>query len=189
MISKVLNTLYKDHINLGQLFMLIEREIERIGTDQSDPYFETLTLALEYCVDYPRHFHHPMEDLIFDKLIRRAPKLMRKTSIIITDHKNLLQLTESLSNAVASAIESGATKPVHTLGLEFLRQYRRHMHIEDTELFPAAEMYLTQGDWSEIEIMAKIPIDPLFTKHVRDAYLALKHRITTHAQKNQKVQA
>lgn len=181
MVSNLLKTLYADHANLDRLLTLVEDEIERIGAGQHDPYFETLTLALEYFVDYPDHFHHPVEDLIFGKLIHRAPELPRKIAAIIADHKSLSELTHSFSDAVAGAIAGGATESVCAIGLEFLQHYRRHIETEETELFPAAEKYLTQDDWSEIATLAKIPTDPLFTEHVREAYLALSRRIIARA--------
>ena len=181
MISIVLTTLYADHVNLSRLFLVIEDEIERIRADQLDVDVDTLTLALEYCACYPSHFHHPTEDLMYDMLIRRTPELKGEIAAITADHKTLSQLTETFSNAVASATVSGGTKLVHTLGLEFLRQYRRHMHIENTKLFPAAEKNLTQWDWSEIEKLANPPVDSLFNEHVREAYLALNRRIVTRA--------
>jgi hemerythrin-like domain-containing protein len=181
-VSNVLKSLYADHVNLDQLLQLIEDEIERIGAGQSEPYLETLTLVLEYCVDYPDHFHHPAEDLIYGALVGRAPELAQKIADITADHETLSRLTRSFSNAVASAIEGGETKPVRTHGLEFLRHYRRHMQIEETDLFSAAEKLLTRSDWSRIETQAKIPLDPLFTEHVREAYLALKQRIVARAE-------
>jgi len=189
MISNVLRTLYRDHVNLEDLLKLIENDVERIGIEQSKPDFEMLTLALEYLVDYPDHYHHPTEDLMYSTLVCRAPKLEGEIGVITADHKSLSQLTGSFSDAVACAIDGGPTNSIRKLGREFLRHYRHHMHIEETELFPAAKKYLTQGDWSEIEMMAKIPVDPLFTEHVREAYLALKRRIVNQAQQNRKVPA
>lgn len=184
MISNVLQTLYEDHANLERLFKLIEDEIGRIDDADFDPYFETLTLALEYCVDYPCHYHHPAEDLIYGALIRRAPELARKLVVITADHKALLRVTEAFSNAVASAVEGGAAKPVRVLGQEFLGHYRHHMRVEEAEIFPAAQQHLTPSDWSGIEMMAKIPIDPLFTDHVREAYRALNRRIVARGVKS-----
>ena len=181
MVSTVLQTLYAVHANLGQLLKVIEDEIERIGAGQLDPDIEMLTLALEYCLEYPGQFHHPTEDLIYDRLIRRVPQLAGEITAITADHKTLSQLTRSFCDAVARAIEIDETKFLYTEGLAFVQHYRHHMHVEEAEIFTAAHTHLTPGDWSRIEAMARISVDPVFTERVRDAYLALKDRIVARA--------
>ena len=64
--STILQTLHQDHANQLQLLSLVETEIGKLD-DVSDPAdFELLSLALEYCSDFPNRYHHHKEDRIYE---------------------------------------------------------------------------------------------------------------------------
>jgi hemerythrin-like domain-containing protein/enamine deaminase RidA (YjgF/YER057c/UK114 family) len=183
-VSSILQTLHADHVNIGQLLKLIEEQVEQIDTGNPDSKLETLTLVLEYCLEYPGKFHHPTEDMIYQRLLSRAPHLSRKITVLTADHKTLSQLIWSFGDAVAQALDGGEIKPVQQRGLEFVRYYRRHMHLEEGEIFPAAKTHLTPDDWSQIEATARGSEDQLSTQRIREAYKALKDRILARAAQN-----
>ena len=182
--SGVLKTLHDDHVNISRLLDLLESEIERLDADGTAPDFELITLALEYCVDYPGHYHHPREDLVYDRLVRRDPMLAGKITELTRDHTTLSEKTNTFATAVGGAIAGDGTTAARTLGRSFLARYRRHIDIEEGEIFPAAHEHLTQEDWEKIEVAASSPPDPLFGDHVRDAYRALHRRIMKRAENN-----
>lgn len=184
MVSFILQTLYADHVDMGQLLTLIENEVEQINAENPDANLETLTLVLEYCLEYPGKFHHPTEDLIYERLLNRVPHLTREITALTADHKTLSQLIWSFGDAVAQAIAGGEIKPVHMRGLEFVRYYRRHMHIEEGEIFAAAKTHLTPDDWSQIEAATRGSGSQESTQKIREAYQALKNRIVVRAAQN-----
>ncbi len=174
---EILDILHEDHANLCLLLDLLESELQKFDSDEQDPDFEVVSLALEYCVDYPTHYHHPKEDRVYEKLMLRKPELANKVVLLIEDHETLARLTQAFANAVAAAITGEPPDTARSTGREFLRHYRYHISIEETEIFPAAREFLTGGDWAEIESAGENPADPLFSEQTRSAYVSLRERI------------
>ncbi len=182
--SKILQTLHEDHANLVQLLVLIEAEIEKLRSQDAAADFELISLALEYCVDFPGHYHHPKEDLIYAKLIRRDPEIAERVLNLTEDHETLYALTGEVSAAVADAISGTVTERLHDAANRFVRHYRYHIGIEETEVFPCARRALTEEDWREIENAYEEACDPLFGEHTRQAYIALQRCIVERAVAN-----
>lgn len=181
---KTLRILLRDHINQGELLDLIESELCRNAVSASSPDFELIVLALEYCVDYPEHYHHPAEDAVYARLLQRKPALRGRLVEIDRDHKLLSALTNALAVAISKAIEGGPVNAVSDTGARFVEHYRRHMKIEEAEIFPAAREHLNAADWDAVEAAIAIPKDPLFDEHIREAYHGLQRRIVQQRQKN-----
>ena len=72
MTSNILQTLHQDHANLIQLLSFIEMETHRIDRRDSMANFELISLALEYCVEFPGRYHHPKEDLLYAKITKQS---------------------------------------------------------------------------------------------------------------------
>lgn len=179
--SKILRGLHADHANLVQLLGLIEAEVEKLDTGDGMPDFELLTLAFEYCNDYPGRYHHPKEDLMFQKLLQRDPAIGNRTVALTEEHETLGQLTNEFAAAIAGAIEGESCEKLRDVASRFVQYYRHHIGIEEAEVFPRARHALTDDDWREIEDAYEGISDPVFGEHTRHAYLALHHRILDRA--------
>lgn len=175
--SKNLQMLHQDHANLIQLLGLIESEIEKLGNRRCEASFENLSLALECCTDFPSHCHHPKEDLIYAKLPRRESRIAKQTADLEEDHKTLKALTHAVTNQIAAAIFGDGTEKLYESVNRFVRYYRHHIGIEETEVCCA----LTGADWQAIEDAYIESHDPLFGEHTRDAYIALQQCIVERA--------
>ena len=180
--SNILQTLHQDHANQIQLLGFIEAEIGKFDHPVDGTNFELLALALEYCIDFPGHYHHPKEDLIYRKLVSRDPDFADRVEDLIEDHETLASLTRSVSAAVAAAISGGKTEGLRETGEQFARHYRYHIGVEETEIFPHARHALTEEDWREIENAYRDETDPLFGEHTRQAYIALQQCIVRRAE-------
>lgn len=180
--SEILRSLYEDHANQLQLLRLIEQEINKLEKAGETPNFELISLALEYCADYPSHYHHPKEDLIYDKLVSRNSEVANKAVGLTEEHKTLTQLTRVFATAVGEAIAGTQTDKLRTSAEELIQYYRRHIGIEEAEIFPAARDTLTNEDWVEISTAFENISDPLFGEQSRQSYLALRRCIVERAE-------
>ena len=177
MTSTILQTLHQDHANQLQFLSLVETEIGKLD-DVSDPAdFEFLSLALEYCSNFPNRYHHHKEDRIYERLVARDPAIGDRIDDLIQDHKTLERLTREFANAVAQAIASGDSTGLFETTTQFARHYRYHIGIEETDFFPRARNVLTEADWHAIEASYREEADPLFGEQTRQAYIALQERI------------
>lgn len=181
MTATILQSLHQDHANQLQLLSLIEIEVNKLG-DETDPaIFELLSLALEYCSDFPSNYHHPKEDCIYRKLAAREPCIAERVFDLLEDHKVLNALTADVSSAVARAIAGQGTDGLREAAERFTRHYRYHIGIEEAEIFPRARKVLTEADWTEIASAYEDETDPLFSEHTRQAYIALQQCIVERA--------
>ena len=179
--SKILQSLHRDHANQIQLLNLIAREIDKLPSDRPAPSYELITLALEYCADSPSRYHHPREDFLYAKLAERAPAIAGRTVVLTDDHATLNALTQEFAVALADAIAGNEPDNLRSVAGKFLAHYRRHINIEESEIFPIASEVLTDEDWIEIENALEEMADPLFSEHTRRSYLALQRRIIEYA--------
>ena len=179
--SEILRSLHEDHANQLQLLGLIEFEIKKLDKAGETPNFELISLALEYCADYPSHYHHPKEDLIYAKLVSQDSDVANKASVLTEEHKTLTQLTRAFATAVGEAIAGDQTDKLRTSAERFIEYYRYHIGIEEAEIFPAARNTLTNEDWIEISTGFENIVDPLFGEQTRQAYLALRRCIVERA--------
>ncbi len=179
--SKILQSLHEDHANQMQLLGFIEAEVKEIESTDEAPNFELLSLALEYCADFPGRFHHPKEDLLYEKLVQRAPEVAGQAVTLTEEHAELSRLTRAFSTAVGDAIEDGSVGKLRLAADQFLRFYRHHIGIEEAEIFPSARRALTDEDWNAINNSYEELSDPLFGEHTRQSYIALQRRILERA--------
>lgn len=179
--SKILRGLHADHANQVQLLGLIETEIEKCEAVDGKPDYELLTLALEYCTDYPGRYHHPKEDLMYRKLLLRDPAIGNRAAALTEEHATLHRLTEEFAAAVASAIEDNPCEKLGDKANRFIQYYRHHIGIEEAEVFPRARRALTDDDWQDIDEAYEEINDPAFGENTRQAYLTLHRRILTRA--------
>ena len=175
--SKILQTLREDHANQAQLLALIEAEIAKLSGGMEAPDYELISLALEYCTDYPSRCHHPREDLIYVKLLQRDPQFGTRAAVLTEDHRDLESLIRKFAEAVGGTMCGRDPRQLRQTGERFLHHYRHHMSVEEREIFPRASECLTDDDWQEIEDAYEEVSDPLFGDHTRQAYIALQRRI------------
>jgi hemerythrin-like domain-containing protein len=179
--SKILQSLHEDHANLIQLLSLIETEVDKHGKLGETADFELISLALEYCTDYPARYHHPKEDLVYEKLIQRDPDIANQAVILTEEHEKLQDLTQEFSTVVGESIGGTNTEKLQKNAVCFLKFYRYHIGIEESEVFPCARRALTEDDWISIDNAYSRVTDPLFGEHTRQSYLALQQRIIERA--------
>ena len=109
---------------------------------------------MTYMTRFPDHTHHPMEDLIFERM--RAYELASQTERTITklvgEHAALAKKGEALHLALRR-FEYGSKSGRQTLvalGRDYVEFLRYHARLEEQIVFVEAETLLGDADWSEI---------------------------------------
>ncbi len=178
--SKVLEVLVRDHINLSGLLDILERQIANF--DQSRTIdLEVVELILGYAERYADQCHHPTEDLVYEALRERRAAIGEYVSGLQAVHANLSDLTRNLRSSVVDALRErkSADDDLVARANQFLETYRRHMELEDSLLFPAARDKLSDQDWEEIDTKAQVHAQHEFAKNVQGRFLALRDYIHT----------
>ncbi|MEP6791439.1 MAG: hemerythrin domain-containing protein, partial [Ramlibacter sp.] len=145
---------------LGSLGILVRRG----PGDEPERFFDVLRAMLFYLDEFPEKLHHPKEsDLLFPRLARAAPELMPIIRRLEADHmqgegrvrelQHLLLAWELLGDSRRHEFVEAMEKYVHF--------YFQHMHVEESQLLPAAARLLTSADWTELDRAFLSHTDPL----------------------------
>jgi len=181
---RVISVLQRDHQNVMALLQLLDPLASKLAPGTPADFFPILDI-MNYLTRYSDLFHHPMEELIFKKLIERDDNAGPLVDTLTTEHKILGEKGGQLLNSVRNVVngfephEGGLLAPECQDYVSFLR---RHMSREETEVFPLASKLLDNDDWGAIERGLVAREDPLFGAGPEAQYAALYNHIVSAAE-------
>ena len=84
--SRIIQILLEEHRNIDKLLLVLEQELEVF--DHSEvPDYEILQAVIQYFQDYPESYHHPKEDMVFEKLKMRDPAAVKRIGDVEAEHQ------------------------------------------------------------------------------------------------------
>ncbi len=168
-------TLCDEHRYMSLLVETLDELLQGLDTPEVGDYF-LMQDIVRYMHDYSDTVHHPTEDLMFDKLVRRNPASKKDVARLRREHelmdKNTRELMKLLEVAAKRRTAEDA-KTVHDAASTYIHRLRRHMEFEQDELFPRATRCLASKDWHDIEARLEAAQDPLFGENVQREYRVL----------------
>ncbi|MGH6942577.1 hemerythrin domain-containing protein [Hypericibacter sp.] len=175
---QVLDQIGRDHRNMRLVLDIVEEEVSAYHEGRN-PDFDLLRSIAEYTLHYPDLFHHPKEDLVFERLVMRDPSAKAVIGDLIREHERLGELTRRFAAAIANAARDVEMPRawLEALAMEYLSVNRLPMQAEEKHFFPRALAALTDRDWAEIDQRAVHISDPIFGPRVENGYLAIHERI------------
>lgn len=176
--SKLLDTLRGDHVNMTRLLDALERELAVFDSGDR-PDYEFIAGLIEYCQGFPDRYHHPREDLIVDAMQRRAPDADDELALLADEHETLTALTARFAETVGQVLQDQEIPRgrFDEMAREFIDFYRRHLAWEEETVFPRAEQLLTEPDWGVIDARLAAPDDPLFGGAEEERFRALRRAL------------
>lgn len=174
--ADVMSMLRHDHGNFAVLLNIVERQVNVFIAGGAADY-RILRDSLDYFLDYPGLRHHPLEDLVYDRLIQRRPDMAEAVDDLVAGHKVLADKARDFSEAIDRVLaeEEVPRDWLAARAKAFVDGYRIHLEAEERRFFPAAEAALDEDDWRQINGAAADAVDPLFGATVMDRFQAL-HR-------------
>lgn len=179
MTNLIIAQLQEDHKQLVRMLYHLEREVKAVAGLQSGPgSLEAILDILDYIQVYPELWHHPAEDIIYEKLLQKPisdPQLLHEA---LEEHELLEILTENLHvhvNAVALSKDKPPMRFVKAAS-DYVGRQLMHMEFEQKHLFPLAENYLDSNDWQHINSSIKGLRQPADEPQLQ-AYSELYHDI------------
>ena len=147
----VIESLRGDHSRLTKLLDALERQLgkfEEGGTLD----FDIVDGIVHYCLSYPDLHHHPLEDLIFERLLTRNPEFLDGVRDLREEHNSLAERTRQLAEALNTVEQDVPVERDEIMEVvrDFLSTYRRHIMMEEKFFFPAAQRHLKPEDWAAI---------------------------------------
>lgn len=166
--------LMQEHQDLFRLLDVLDRQLGAILKEET-PDYHLMRNILYYLMEYPHHYHHPYEDLVYDRLATRVPRMADLVEEFHEEHHRLTTLGWQTLTLVENVLNGNIVSraQVHASGSNYVSEYRTHMRHENEEIFTAAETHLTPADWLQIDAMFVCRPDPLFGPEVAAEYQAL----------------
>jgi hemerythrin-like domain-containing protein len=177
-VTQVVDSLHEDHANLAKLLDALERKLALF--EAGEPLDTDIVRgALDYCLNYPDLYHHPKEDLVYERLQTVDPVAAAAIGDLAAEHEDLAGLTRRFATAVDAVLQDLEVRreAFEQAAREFLEAYRQHMDKEEREFLPAARRSLSAADWAEIEDRLSHPEDPLFGARSEERFAALRQDV------------
>jgi len=164
-----------EHHRFDDLLNLIENQLDEDSAFDR----ELLRNVVAYFAGYPEQCHHPVEDLVYRKLLARNKERAAAVGEILEEHKETAVLTQQFGAELAAVADDTYELPVSLRGVmrQFVDHYRCHMIAEEKNFFSVALDTLSESDWREVEFSLFDRSDPLFDRKVEDQFSRLRDRI------------
>lgn len=177
--STTMKVLRSEHASIGFLLGLLERQLDLIEKT-GRPDIKLITEITDYFRCFPDMHHHPKEDLVLRRLRERAAGLDHHLEELEAEHAELSDELHEFSRTVAALLvdPSPITRAEFLQAARhFIAEERQHMVFEERFFFPAAERWLTEEDWAEIDEAVSQFVDPLVAPDSGLRFFFLRDRI------------
>jgi len=181
-IVEPLDRWHADHRNFSRLLDLIEQEVDVFHGGRR-PDYELMRSIVYYMRHYPDRFHHPREDVAFNRLVKHDRTLQLTCARRIQEHAVIAAAGDELLNCLDQVIAGTVIErsALEAAAATYLIYYRHHLAAEERELIPRAVKLLTAADWKAVSAIPTEP-DPLFGTDFDERYRELRQQIAIMAE-------
>jgi len=176
--TQTIDFLRQEHRNIEKLLLVLERELSIFGRGER-PDYEVIHAVIAYFQVYPDAYHHPQEDMVFQKLKARDPTAAANVGDLAAEHRIGAQRLRRVAQAVKNVLNDRELlrQTVNDIIRDFIEHERQHIALEERDFFPAALKSLQPQDWAEIASRLTDQKDPLFSTPVEERFDAVRRHI------------
>lgn len=174
--ERPLRSLRRDHVNCGRLIAVLREQLDGFEADAPLDW-DLLGRIMRYLFEFGHLFHHPVEDLIYDRLRLRAGAARLTLDGIAEQHRTLEQQTSACRLMIAAAGVDGSQASLVAMLRTYADELEAHMHAEEHCLYPLIELLFKPADWNAVEQELARPRDPIFDGPVQDCYVRIAARL------------
>lgn len=172
--ERVVNTLRTEHHNIGKLLDTVLEEIDgHSHKAEFVPNYAVIAGIVDYLGNYTDGFHHPREDLMFERLVKQMPELNAPIKQLMNEHQTIetevQELESHLLQHLGSKRAESRNKSLDAHCRRYVKKLLAHLQFEETEVFPHADA-LRQRDWLAVDKGLAHEPDPLFGAEVKERY-------------------
>jgi hemerythrin-like domain-containing protein len=151
--NAILQKLNADHKNIAKVLYCLRSQIKGYEDPDMEPTISQIMDILDYISTVPERWHHPVEDVVFRRLLEKKPPHPEQINAVLREHEDLERLTQELKTAFERVAMDIAVPVAHLYRTAtiYLSRQMLHLDAEESVLFPMAEEYLEEDDWSYIE--------------------------------------
>lgn len=173
---------HREHMRFGQLLDYIDKEMTEFHFG-GNPDYELLRDAIFYLQHYANRFHHPREDVAFQRLLARYPDKQVSISRLLQEHRVIDVAGSELLGYLEAILEDTVVprQKVEAAAATYLVYYRHHLATEEAEILPLAAELLDANDWAAVIAAVPPGPDPLFGDDINARYRDLHAQIARYA--------
>jgi hemerythrin-like domain-containing protein len=173
----IIDSLRQEHRNIEKLLLVLERELSVFDRGER-PDYQVIQAIIAYFQVYPDAYHHPQEDMVFEKLKAREPAAAANIGDLAAEHQSGSKRLRRVTQAVESVLSDREVprRTVDDIILDFIGHERRHIAMEERDFFPAAVQALQRQDWAEIASRLTDQKDPL-SETTQEGFDAVRRHI------------
>jgi len=184
--THLIESLHQDHRNLGKLLRLLEANLHALKAD-GDPDYPLMLDIVEYVDAYPDAFHHPREDLLYQRAIERDWSVRQEVQPVLEQHVRLKKSTRSLLDSLNSVLNDTVIEKrlfMNTIH-DYIDSQQEHIVLEESNIYPHIERLLTPEDINWLDTQNPAVTDPVFGDQVENRFRQLyKHILAFSDSKN-----
>ena len=154
--SKPLDTLKACHVRIRAECGRLQGLADRAKGGECDDELRQLAAALMRYFDTAARYHHEDEEedllprMMAAATMGRGSRLTRMIAEIATEHREMDKIWTEL-RAGLQEISAGENLPLNILSVDrFVKLYASHITVEETNVYPLAEMLLSREDLEQI---------------------------------------
>jgi len=168
-------TLCEEHRYMHLLLETMQEKLQEGGIRSPSDYYLLLDIS-RYLHSYTDGVHHPTEDILFERLVARDPGAAKSVERLHRDHDKLETATANIRQLVrhAARVQTDEANAAATEAIaDYVVRLKKHIQIEETQVFPRTIECLSNADWKSIDKRLSKSEDPLFGGTVEHEYRAL----------------
>ena len=175
----ILNRLVEDHRHIMKLLSCLDLQLNQLKCNENSNDFSLILDILEYLMDYPERCHHPVEDSLYNVLIRKHSSAAETIWKIQTEHVELANLGRHVKKIICDLSNGeNVSKESVRWNLRIYTQLQLdHMQREEELLFPLALANLADDDWAQLSDQLDKLLGPVCGRNIHQKFEDLYNTI------------
>ena len=171
-------TWHTEHVYFKRLLDLLDEQVSVFETGMQ-PSYELMLDVITYLREYSDRFHHPREDVAFERLARHRPELALVLQRLRQEHRVIATAGENLARLLDAIVEGSIVerKEVEAAAATYLLYYGAHIAREESDVLAHAGRCLTDEDWEAVRAAVPPVANPMFVDVPGHHYHELRRRL------------
>jgi hemerythrin-like domain-containing protein len=168
---------HEEHVYFNLLLELLQREVY-VFHSAGRPNYELMYDIVSYLRDYGDEFHHPREDVAFERLTQRLPGMELPLGRLAQEHRVIKHAGETVLREIDAILGGAIVRrgELEMAAATYLVYYGNHLAKEEEDVLPLAAKYLTAEDWQAVK--DALGDDPLLAVDAR-RYRELRRKLAS----------
>jgi len=99
----IMDVLRREHRNMEKLLRVLEQELDVLDHAER-PDYEVIEAVIAYFEVYPATYHHPQEDIVFEKLKARDPTAAATIGDLAAEHHSGAERLRRIAQAIEDVL-------------------------------------------------------------------------------------